>query len=223
MKKNNIILGLGLFLAVGLALGSCTKNDDSTIVPIGAEDYVKPLSSVVESIFSSVPEATKTKFLQDFGDLPDGPVPPKIEGSFKMSPKQRVATNTDLPVPAIEQPDLLLRFSNQHNELIQLDLNESTENFSDTVFVRGNDNAFAVYFIENKAYEIPMGGTVYHVKMERGVIMRGKMTDRGIADFRYATIVMQAEDDSNGLIDQYDRGTYFIYKDGDGVVEKYDW
>lgn len=223
MKKNNIILGFGLFLAVGLALSSCTKNDDSTIVPIGAEDYVKPLSSVVESIFSSVPEATKTKFLQDFGDLPDGPVPPKIEGSFKMSPKHRVATNTDLPVPAIEQPDLLLRFSNQHNELIQLDLNESTENFSDTVFVRGNDNAFAVYFIENKAYEIPMGGTVYHVKMERGVIMRGKMTDRGIADFRYATIVMQAEDDSNGLIDQYDRGTYFIYKDGDGVAEKYDW
>ena len=223
MKKKNIILGLGLFLAVGLALSSCTKNDDSTIVPIGTEDYVKPFTSVVDLVFSSVPEATKTQFLQDFGDLPDGPVPPKIEGSFKMSPKQRVATNTGLPVPTIEQPDLLLRFSNQHNELIQLDLNESTENFSDTVFVRGNDNAFAVYFIENKSYEVPLGGAVYHVKMERGVIMKGKMTDRGISDFRYATIVKKAEDDSGGLIDQYDSGTYFIYKDGDGVAEKFDW
>ena len=79
MKKKNIILGLGLFLAVGLALSSCTKNDDSTIVPIGTEDYVKPFTSVVDLVFSSVPEATKTQFLQDFGDLPDGPVPPKIE------------------------------------------------------------------------------------------------------------------------------------------------
>ena len=54
-------------------------------------------------------------------------------------------------------------------------------------------------------------------------IMKGKMAADGIADFRYATIIMETSDNSHGLIEQYPNGSYFIYKDGDGKAEDFDW
>ena len=53
--------------------------------------------------------------------------------------------------------------------------------------------------------------------------MKGKVTADGLSDFRYATIIMESEDDSNGLIGQYDNGSYFIYKDGDGIAKNEVW
>ena len=216
MKKKHIILGFSLLLAGGLALSSCTENEDNTIVPIGTEYYI-------DDILSVIPDTLQQRFLAEFGNIPDGAVPPKIEGSYKMSPKQRVGSNVaGWPLQAIE-PDMLLRFSTQHNELVAIDLNEATETFTDTVFVKGSGNAFAVYYIENKAYEMPVAGANYHVKMRRGVIMKGQVATDGLADFRFATIIIKTEDDSNGLIEQYPNGSYFIYKDGDGKAVNYDW
>ena len=216
MKKNRIIFGLGLLLAGGIALSSCTENEDTTIVPIGTEYYI-------DDILSVIPDSLETRFLSEFGNIPEGPVPPKIEGSYKMNPKQRLGTNiAGWPLHAVE-PDVFLRFSGQHNELIKLELNEATENLCDTVFVCGNGNAFAVYFIEDKEYDVAMSSSTFHVRMKRGVIMKGKMMDDGIADFRYATIIMETQDDSQGLIGQYPNGTYFIYKDGNGKAENFDW
>ena len=87
----------------------------------------------------------------------------------------------------------------------------------------GNGNAFAVYFIENKAYEMEIDGHTYHVSVKRGIVMKGKVMDAGLSDFRYATILMKSEDDSHGLISQYPNGSYFIYKDGDGLAKNEDW
>ena len=53
--------------------------------------------------------------------------------------------------------------------------------------------------------------------------MKGKVVADGLSDFRYATVIMETEDDSNGLIAQYDKGSYFIYKDGDGIAKHEDW
>lgn len=216
MKIKHIILGLGLFLVGGFALSSCTKNEENTIVPIGTEYYIKDILSVI-------PDSLQTRFLAEFGDIPDGPVPPKIEGSYKMNPKQRLSSNVaGWPLQTVE-PDVFMRFSVQHNELVKLDLNEATEHFTDTVFVCGSGNDFTVYFIEDKDYEMELNATTYCVRMKRGVIMKGKMVGDGIADFRYATIIMETEDDSNGLIGQYPNGSYFIYKDGNGKAENFDW
>ena len=216
MKKKSIIMGLSLLLAGGLALSSCTENEESTIVPIGTEYYI-------DDILSVIPDSLETRFLADFGSIPEGPVPPKIEGSYKVHTKARVGSNVaGWPLQAVE-PDMFMRFSTQHNELVTLNLNEATENFTDTVFVCGNGSNFAVYFIENKAYDIEMNTVSYHVNMKRGVIMKGKMAADGIADFRYATIIMETSDNSHGLIEQYPNGSYFIYKDGDGKAESFDW
>lgn len=215
MKKKNIF-GLWLLLAGGFALTSCTKNDGSTIVLIGTEYYI-------DDIVSAIPDTLQSKFFAAFGNIPEGPVPPKIEGSFVMSPKLRVASNVEnWPMQTVE-PNVYMRFSRQHNGIVAMDLSEATETFTDTVFVCGSGNAFAVYFVENKAYEMEANNQAYHVKMKRGVVMKGQVADDGLLNFRYATIVLETEDDSGGLIEHYAKGSYFIYKDGDGKAARQDW
>lgn len=216
MKTNRIILSLWLLVAGGLALTSCTKNDTTTISLIGTEYYI-------DDILSVIPDSLEAKFLSDFGSIPDGPVPPKIEGSYMMNPKQRVSSNVEeWPLQAVE-PNVYLRFSKQHNGIVTMDLNEATETMTDTVFVCGNGSAFTVYFIENKAYDVQVDNHTYHVRMKRGIVMKGAVSDRGLSNFRYATIIMETEDDSGGLIGQYENGSYFIYKDGDGTAENQEW
>lgn len=218
MKNKIKIWFLGLFVLGGLALSSCTKNDDNTIALIGTEYYI-------DDILSVIPSSVQPRFLADFDSIPRGSVPPKVEGSFVLSPKQRVSSSfpaTEWPLQAIE-PNVYMRFSNQHNGIVKMDLNETTETVTDTVFVCGNGNAFAVYFIENKEYEMPINGHVYHARVKRGIVMKGQVTNEGLSDFRYATVIMESEDDSNGLIGLYDSGSYFIYKDGDGIAKKEEW
>lgn len=215
MKRNSIFLSVWA-LVVGLMLGSCTENNDNTIALIGTEYYI-------DDILSVIPDSLETRFLAEFGSIPEGPVPPNIEGSYVMAPKQRVSSNVHDWLPQIVEPNMYMRFSGQHNGIVQLDLNEATETKTDTVFVCGNGNAFAVYFIEYKAYEMEIDNQTYHAKVERGVVMKGQVTEQGLSDFRFATIIMNSEDDSNGLIGQYPSGSYFIYKDGDGLASNEDW
>ena len=209
---------MGLLMVVGVAISSCTKNDDTTIALIGTEYYI-------DDILSVIPSSVQTQFLADFGSIPKGPVPPKVEGSYVMSPKQRVNSSLgagNWPLNIIEN-NTWLRFTNQHNGIVKMDLNDAVETVTDTVFVCGNGNAFAVYFIENKAFEMEIDGQTIHARVKQGVVMKGQVVEEGLSDFRYATIIMESEDDSNGLIGLYDSGTYFIYKDGDGIAKNEEW
>lgn len=216
MKIKKVLLGICLLMMGGLAMTSCTKNDESTIVLIGTEYYI-------DDILSVIPDSLQTKFFATFGNIHEGPVPPKIEGEYVVDPKSRVSSNvSEWPLQTTE-PNMYLRFSGQHNGIVRMDLNESTETTTDTVFVCGNGKNFTVYFIENKAYEMEVNNNTYHITMKRGVVMKGQVTDNGIKDFRYATIIMKTEDDTNGLIGQYPNGSYFIYKDGDGLASHFDW
>ena len=208
MKNIKTFLILGLLASIGLVLSSCTKNDETTIVPIGTEYYI-------DDILSAVPDSLQTQFFAAFGSVPTGAIPPKVEGSYVMDPKQRVASNlSGWPVNTIE-PNVYLRFTKQHNGIVHMDLNETTETVTDTVFVCGSGDNFAVYFVEDKNYELGW--------MKRGVIMKGKVTDNGLSDFRYATVVLETKDYSNGQFGLYPNGTYFIYKDGNGLAENLDW
>ena len=211
-----MIRPFGLLLAGVIMLSSCTKNDESTITLIGTEYYI-------DDILTVVPDSLQTKFFSDFGSIPSGAIPPKIEGSFVMSPKQRVCSNmSDWPLQTVE-PNVFMRFAGQHNGIVAMDLNEATETVTDTVFVQGNGSNFVVYFIEDKNYELELDNHTYQARTKRGVVMKGKVTDNGFSDFRFATIIMEAEDNTGGLIEQYPRGSYFIYKDGDGTVERQEW
>lgn len=216
MKNRMIILSLWLLSAGGLLLSSCTKNDENTIVVIGTEYYI-------DDILSVIPDSLQTQFMAAFGDLNRGGIPPKIDGSYVIDPKLRSSSNVwDWPLDVIE-PNTYLRFERQHNGIAVMNLNEATEQVTDTVFVMGSGSKFTVYFIEDKTYQMPVNGQNYQVSMKRGVIMKGQVTDNGLGDFRLASIIMNAEDNSNGVLSQYAPGSYFIYKDGNGLAEKFDW
>ena len=178
IRKKLAIIGISLVTLAGIMMSSCTKNDENTIVPIGTEYYI-------DDILSVIPDTLQTAFFAAFGDVPSGAIPPKIEGSYVVDPKQRVGSNMAVwPLNTIEP-------------------------------VCGSGNNFAVYFIETKDYDLGW--------MKRGVLMRGKVTADGLSDFRYATVVMETEDHSGGQFGLYPTGTYFIYKDGDGLASNLDW
>ena len=216
MKNRIIILVSGLLMLGGLVLSSCTKNDDNTIVLIGTEYYI-------DDILSVIPSSVQTQFFADFGSIPKGPVPPKVEGSYVMSPRQRVSSSEEIWPLQVTEPNTYLRFTDQHNGIVKMDLNDAFETVTDTVFVSGNGNSFAVYFIENKAYEIEINGQTIHARVKQGVVMKGQVVEGGLSDFRYATIIMESENDSNSIMTQYPNGSYFIYKYGDGIAMRENW
>ena len=209
-SKHFIFLGLGLLLAGGLALNSCTKNDDNTIVLIGTEYYI-------DDILTVIPDSLQTQFMNAFGSIPEGPVPPKIEGSYVVARKERVGSNLpDWPLTVVEN-NMWLRFSGQHNGIVKMEMNEVSETVTDTVFVCGHDNAFAVYYIENTSLDLD---TCY-LKVKRGIVMKGLVTEEGLSNFRYANIIMDVETDSPAAFQT--PGTYYIYKDGDGLAANEEW
>lgn len=206
-----------MFILFGMLLwSSCTKNDATTIVLIGEERYI-------DNILTVIPDTLKPVFNTVFGTIPEGPVPPKIEGSYVVDPKQRVQTNIDYWPLTVLEPNVYLKFSEQNNGVVTMDLNEATEHLTDTVFVQGRGQNFTVYFVEDKSYEVPFDTQSFHVRVKRGVIMKGSVNANGLANFMIASVIMEAEDDSQGLLSQYPPGSFFVYKDGDGLAENFNW
>ncbi len=206
MKR--IVVAIWLVVFGGMVFMSCTKNEENTVALIGTEYYI-------DDIVSVIPDSLQSKFWNAFGTIPEGPVPPKIEGSYVVEPKTRVASNVSMWPLQIPEPNMWLRFSDQHNGIVKMDLFETTETITDTVFVCGEGQDFAVYFIENMVSELG--------KMKRGIVMKGKMTDEGLADFRYATITLSTENSSSSPASQTSSGSFFIYKDGDGLAKIEEW
>ena len=215
--KKKVLFGVMLLLG-GLLMTSCTKNEISTISLIGSEYYI-------DDIVSVIPDSLQNKFIAAIGGIPEGPVPPRLDydpqdstrkvASYVMAPKQRVASNvSNWPLDVVEPNNVYLKFSGQHNGVVAIDLNETPETLTDTVFVQGNGDNFVVYFIEAKEVE------EFSAWMKRAVIMKGRVTDAGLADFRYATIVLETKDDMGQLAEP---GSYYIYKDGNGIAERFDW
>lgn len=205
----NKILIIGLLLSA--LTYSCTTNDDTTVILLGEEAYVKEVIEVI-------PDSLLNIFEDYFGSIPFGYIPPNVEGEFVVTPKQRIFSNipeTDWPLDVIE-PDFSLSMSRQHNRVCILQLNEVSNTLTDTVYVTGRDKYFAIYYTEEKTLQ----HSGYEHDITRNVIMKGEMTDSGIKNLNIASIIVNAKDNSNGEITQYKKGDFFIYKDGDGFSEK---
>ena len=209
MKKR--ILLVSLIVAVGL-LSSCTKNDKTTITPIGTEN-IDDLDDILSVLSDTV------AFWDGFGDVYEGAIPPDVQGNYKISPMKRIGTNVpDVPAEIVES-DVFLHLSKQNNGTATANLYFESETETDTVFVMGLDNYFTVYFIEKKAFDVSNNQNVNHVRLERGIIMTGSVTPSGIANFRMATVIREMEDDADGTL-SYPQGSFFIYKDDDGISER---
>lgn len=207
MLKNDRLKHLAPLFLFFFLFQACTKNEDSTIIILGTESYVK-------DILEAIPDSLRNVFEQQFGEIPQGYVPPKVEGNFVIAPKRRCYSNvTTWPLDVVE-PNMSLHFTNQHNRVVEIHLTEAMDMFTDTVYVTGYDNFFTVYYQEYKSIVIDGDDAM----IKRGIIIKGEMCDDGMKDLYFANIIM----DVTGVVsdDLVKPGQFFIYRDGDGMARK---
>lgn len=212
MKRMRIVYGLLILVTSGFILSSCVKeNKGKTIALIGMEDYIHDIGSVI-------PDSLQGKFEAMFQDIPTGALPVDImvpdsieEDAYVVHTNMLVKTNLWNVSSPIPYPDVYMRFSKQHNGIVVVEFAESTEQRTDTAFIMGNNNDFTVYFAENKDISADI-----HVK--RSVVMCGTKTAGGLSNFRMAFVVLESEGDQAPT-----PGTYYYYKDGDGLAERCVW
>ncbi len=232
MKRKRIIFGLCFLMTIGFISSSCTKvsSNGKTFVPIGEEmidveelfSQVKPSFDEVRNKMGIVNQQNATSSCYE--DL----IPPKLDGSYVMNQTMLVESNMEnTQIPAF-MSDVTMSFMGQHNSIATIEFTESSiTQKTDPVYIIGNDNGFTAYFIENKEYDQAYNGQTYHVKIKRGIIMCGSVTAAGLsgvsdghAKFRYASIILNWENDPAFGLPQFEPGTYFIYEEGDGLAEK---
>lgn len=209
---------LKLFILMAVAaviMVGCTDNDKTTIVLLGEEEYFNEIIKVI-------PRELINEFDLRFG-VQKGNLPPKVEGEYVMAPKKRVystLSKTVWPLD-VQEPNVYLKFENQNNRVAKFYHNEEFVAAVDTIYVMGKDDRFTAYYIENRVFDYG----IYEVKMKRGIIYGGRVTDDGIKYLKYANVIMDVQDDSNGAIETYPVGTFFIYEDGsyEGLAERKEW
>ena len=172
MKRKAFCFCLSLFAACSLILSSCIKeNEGNTIALIGDEYYLKDKDPL-----TLIPDTMQEHFLNQFGNIAKGYIPPKIEGSYVMDSKQLETTN------AAYQPsnnnNLWFRFSKQHNGIAKLELNEISKTDFDTVYICGQGNRFTAYCIDNLQLTID----TYNLKMKRLILMNGTVALGGLSN-----------------------------------------
>lgn len=210
-------LAIAMLMSATL-MTNCTKNDDTTIVLLGQEQYI-------EDILAVIPDTLIDVFNEQFGNYVNGYIPPNIEGEYLFSPKRRKATsvNTQLWPIGIVEPDVKIKFTGQHNRMVTFIHFEENETKTDTVYVIGKNSNFTVYYQENKSLDYGW----YEIMYKRGIIYTGIVKDDGIYNLKYASIIMEVEDGSmgHGAHEPWPVGSFFIYEDGseNGVAERHDW
>ena len=190
-------------------LTSCLKEGTETIVYLGYENYIPPIETVI-------PQELLKVYSDSIGELYHGYIPPNVEGSFVINPKKRLLSNNLISWPLeVIEPNMTISINNQHNGVIvNFDCSEATTTSTDSVYIMGHDDCFTIYFREVKEF-VDEGFTT---TITRGMILTGEIHQEGIRNLRYADIIIDVNDDSNGQIVQYPKGQYFIYEDGDGIA-----
>ena len=209
-----------LLFATAFILGSCTKNDRTTIILLGDEGYVVDYDKYFNDILAAIPSSQIDAFKEKLR-IYEGNIPPKIEGEYVFGPKKRVCSNVNpeyWPLHVYE-PNVYLKFIDQHNRVATMIHYEEFITEIDTVFLKGSGERFVAYHIEDKELEYGM----YKVNVKRGLIYTGRISEDGIKYLQYASVIMDVEDNSFGFIDTYPVGTYFIYEDEDELARRENW
>lgn len=201
-----------LFALATLLLTSCTKNDDTTIVLLGEESYVQS----VEAILDYLPLDIQDSITSLLGEIPQGPVPPNIEGSFLIDPKTRCCSSLpkDYWPLNIEERDMSIRIFDQHNGIATLELYEASELTTERVNVHGNGNKFSISYIEEKPVSLDGVTTI----IRRGIIIMGEISDEGIHDLHFLNVIIDVQEQrSNGWTSP---GQVYVYRDGNNLAQR---
>ncbi len=209
-----------VLLFVTTTFVSCTKNNDSTIVLIGQEEYIPYYDDWRDVIPDSLQNVVQDSLIAILrtDKLPEGYIPYNVEGDYVVNYKKRVWSNYPYWPLTVIEPPYEFSFKKQHNGVCEYTINESGNvQVVDTIYLRGSKKCFTAYFIEEKNYK----QLEYNVYLKRAVLIVGEMHPSGnISHFGYATVILDMKDDSQGVITSYPAGTVFIYKAGNNFAFK---
>ena len=188
----------------------CTTNDDSTVILLGKESYIKEINEII-------PDSVLNIIEYNTGTIHTGYIPPNIEGQYIIEHKQRLYSNVNTPWPTnVIEPNVKINIYQQHNRTCVIEIDEISSITTDTAFISGNNDYFTLYLIEDKI----LSYSGYDSYITRNIIFTGEVSDNGIKNLYMSSIIIDVKDNSNGSIIQYDKGDLFIYKDSDNIAER---
>lgn len=209
MKTIKTLLSVCCLLGLALLLPRCLKDSitDDTIILIGEEKYVKPIESMI-------PDTLKNLFLEQLGNVHEGLVPPNLEGEYCIGEIAYCESNY---LDLMNNDNMYLRVTRQHNRVAAVEFFDNKTVSVDTAYIMGSEDKFTLYMTENRRLPSPLEAYSF----TRTVVISGKKTDEGIRDTRLGFIYMEVSGPE--LIDFWKPGTYYIYKDKDGLSENCAW
>lgn len=182
-----------------------------TIVVLGDEGYVIPMRELI-------PDEWEQAFLDDFGtSVDEGFYPPNIEGSYRISKKQFVASSLDYDLS--DTLDMYLKIVSQHNRVASVEFYEGGSVWTEMAYIAGTGDRFSLYFVETR--ELVSYGTNH--AHARFVLITGRIGADGIHNLRFGSMILSADNGEDVYVGAFIPGWYFIYKDQDGLSEPCDF
>lgn len=205
---------IGILCAV---IGCCCCQKEQapgdTVILLGQEAYVKDLTSFI-------PDSLKTKFPQQFGALPQGAIPPNLEGAYHINNLSTLYSNYN---ETSSTSEVFLKVGKQHNRVAEVQLFQGNgTTTTDTAYIMGDGTAashdFTLYLREKK--DIEFQGASHRIT--RLVIFSGEKTGQGIKNLKMGSIILTSDYQETLFVGPFTQGAYFIYQDSDGLSENTD-
>lgn len=182
----------------------------------GTETIALPFGKIPEEV---IPHEINEKFKQHM-NINEGLTPPNIEGEYVCKPNTLVySSDNDFEVGYVFTTSYF-KFDNQtangmatYNESSGNSTSESPE-----VYVIGSGNNFTAYFVRTSYYYDDYGNYEGWSKVSQ--MASGTITNSGIANYRYAFIMLDKYDPNNRLMDVNE---FRVIEDNDGMASKESW
>ncbi len=206
-----------IFILVFLSFASCIKDGNESI----------QLNDPQEIPF--ITDFLPADLLEFFGEenIFFGDVPPIVDMQFMVDSLQFECLATNLQFYPIGNCSPLKYYHNLTNQFMQIadyyGMNSQEQHcyHASPVYLTGhvtaeNDSLFTAYYMEEP-------GTEGHPV--NAILLSGKITSRGIQDFRYGYKIMRYLDEGFVPRDHgcFDPESIFIFKDKDGIAEAHTW
>jgi len=188
------------------------------------DDYLKSSSSGNDLSLGLVPNTVIPDDIKPVFErkmpIYSGITPPDISGKYVSSPNIIIHSTLDEDRDSVlagqRFADLYIAFTEKADKIYYREKQgESSYGNSDnvTVDVVGQGDNFTAYFIEV--------GEAKGISFKTSVVISGTITDDGIKDFYYSFIMVEKGPDPQNLLVPVK--TYRIFKDYDGLTERYNW
>ncbi len=228
-----------------IGLSSCTKNDSTTLIPMGDESYFKDIEEIAPPDVMSFINNDLRGYVNNAQVITMGGwYPAKVEGDFRIDPCEYVYSTIDLV--GVSSAFYNINLKDQHNGVVSFEMefdslfhvvDEWGQEFdrhvissysSDTIYVRGDGENITMYglcdvYFSNTMY---FGEYVQSLTAQFSslIVIVGRITEIGIENihvFEYVNdIISYSPDAYQAYFDNYRNSKKIFKSSGDGIAPR---